>query len=226
MELLEQVRGQLRRAFKDLTFRSPLARFVAPRWQYNHSPAQLAFLCNCIDQAKNIPGAVYEVGCFAGATTVFLSRHMSDQGIQKDYYAFDTFEGFTRDDVDHEVNERGKARHVLDGFTDNKQSWFDRTMALNGFAHVRSVRADVTRYDFSQLEAPAFCLVDVDLYRPVRGALEALYDRVPSGAIFVVDDCMQNNSFDGALHAYQEFVAARGLPERIEHRKFGVIVKP
>ena len=217
--------ARVRRTVKDAVYHSPFARFLAPRWQFNHSPSQLAFMCECASRTRDVPGPVFEVGCFAGATTLFLSKHLAAEGIDKPYYAFDTFEGFTADDVAHEVGVRGKRPEQMMGFTDNKQAWFDRTMALNGLGAVRSVRCDASRYDFASLAPPAFCLLDVDLYRPVLAVLEALYDRLPSGAIVVVDDC-KGGSFDGALQAFDEFVAARGLPRRIEHDKLGVIVKP
>ncbi|MBK8691712.1 MAG: hypothetical protein IPN17_05250 [Deltaproteobacteria bacterium] len=85
-------------------------------------------------------------------------------------------------------------------------------MALNGVTRTRSVQADVNTYDFGALEAPSFCLLDVDLYRPVRSVLEALYDRLPSGAIIVVDDCKDGVAFDGALQAYREVIGLHGLP--------------
>ncbi len=214
-----------RRALKDAVFETPFARFIAPRWQFNYTPSQLGFLCDCLSKVRDVPGPVFEVGCFAGATTVFLHRHLQAEGIDKAYVAFDTFEGFTAADVAHEVGARGKPTEGLQGFTDNKQHWFDRTMALNGLP-VRSVRADVSTYDFGALDAPAFCLIDVDLYVPVRKVLEALWPRLPAGAIIVVDDCLAATHFDGALQAYTEFVTANGLPVRIERGKLGVLEKP
>lgn len=56
--------------------------------------------------------------------------------------------------------------------------------------------------------------------------LEALYDRLPSGAIVVVDDCKDGLAFDGALEAYREFVGSHGLPERVVHGKLVLIEKP
>jgi predicted O-methyltransferase YrrM len=223
---LTDLANQTRFALKSLAYETPMARWVAHRWQYNFSPAQLGFLCSCLDRTREVAGPVFEVGCFAGVTTVYLNKHMSAEGIEKPYYAFDTFGGFTADDVAYESEHRGKQRSRLAGFTDNRPEWFKVTMALNGVSRVRAVQADVNTYDFSALEAPSFCLLDVDLYRPVRSVLEALYDRLPTGAIVVVDDCMSGTDFDGALSAYREFVAARGLPERIVHHKLGVIEKP
>lgn len=217
---------QARALLKDLAFRTPMARWVAHRWQYNFSPSQLGFLCSCLDRTRDVPGPVFEVGCFAGVTTVFLNKHMSAEGMEKPYYAFDTFGGFVEADVAFESDRRGKQRSQLQGFTDNRKEWFDATMALNGVTRTRSVQADVNTFDFGSLDAPSFCLLDVDLYRPVRSVLEALYDRLPSGAIVVVDDCKDAVAFDGALQAYREFIGLHGLPERIVHGKLGVIEKP
>jgi hypothetical protein len=46
----------------------------------------------------------------------------------------------------------------------------------------------------------------------------------PGGIIFV-DDCMPHAYWDGALAAYEEFVAQRGLERRIAFDKIGVIRK-
>lgn len=223
---LNDLTAQARTALKTLAYQTPLARWVAHRWQYNFSPAQLGFLCQCLDRTRDVPGPVFEVGCFAGVSTVFLNKHMSAEGIEKPYYAFDTFGGFVAADVDYESDRRGKPRARLVGdFSDNRREWFDATMALNAVTRVRSVQADVNAYDFGALDAPSFCLLDVDLYRPVKGVLDALYDRLPVGAILVVDDCVPSDNYDGALDAYREFVAARGLPESIVHKKLGVVEK-
>ena len=88
-----------RRALKDAVFETPFARFIAPRWQFNYTPSQLGFLCDCLSKVRDVPGPVFEVGCFAGATTVFLHRHLQAEGIDKPYLAVDTVEGFTAADV-------------------------------------------------------------------------------------------------------------------------------
>ncbi|MEP6763163.1 MAG: TylF/MycF/NovP-related O-methyltransferase [Gemmatimonadaceae bacterium] len=222
---MPSITERVRAAVKDVAFRTPLVRWVSHRYQYNFSPAQLGFLCGCVDQTRNVNGPIFEVGCFAGVSTVFINKHMSAEGIEKGYFAFDTFGGFTAEDVAFETDNRGKSRSQLGGFSDNRQEWFDATMAVNGVSRVRSVRADVNNFDFTKLGAPSFCLIDVDLYRPVKSVLDALYDRMPSQSVIVVDDCAEESAFDGALQAYREFLTSHSLPERIVHKKLGVIEK-
>ena len=69
-------------------------------------------------------------------------------------------------------------------------------------------------------------LIDVDLYRPVLLALDAVYDLVSPGGIIIVDDCNQGGICEGAYQALTEFTNARGMEPTIVHGKLGVIVKP
>lgn len=56
-----RLRG-IQRAFKDLAFRTPAARFLMPRYHYNFRPAQLGFLVSMLDEVRSVDGAVVEVG--------------------------------------------------------------------------------------------------------------------------------------------------------------------
>jgi O-methyltransferase len=214
------------RYLKHAVYLSPLARFVAPRYIYNFRPAQLCFLLDCVDRTRHLPGPMLEVGCFSGATTVWLNVHMRASGIRKPYFALDTFEGFVGTDVDYELSARGKradATTFRDAFAANDIRWVRRTLDLNGLPDVKLVKADASTYDYGRHEAISFALIDVDLYLPVKKALDAIWDRMAPGGIIVVDDCAAENVYDGALQAYREFIAERGLPERIVHTKLGVI---
>ena len=79
--------------------------------------------------------------------------------------------------------------------------------------------------DFSGIGPIAFALLDVDLYLPMAAILPKLYRAMSPGGLILVDDCMPHAYWDGALVAYNEFVAQQGLNPRIEHDKIGVIRK-
>ena len=96
-------------------------------------------------------------------------------------------------------------------------------MANNRVTRVKSIQADVSSFDFGPYEKISFCLIDVDLTRPVRKALEEVYSRMAPGGIIVVDDCAPNKKYDGAFEAYTEFVRQVGLEPDIHHGKLGVI---
>jgi O-methyltransferase len=103
---------------------------------------------------------------------------------------------------------------------------FRQTLALNGLTRVEPIQADVKTFLFDQLTDISFCLVDVDLYQPVREALARVWPRVAPGGVVVVDDCGGDAKWDGSLQAYSEFVAEHCLPPEIVLTKLGVLRKP
>jgi O-methyltransferase len=207
-------------------YHTPLFGLVAARYPYFLTPAQLGYLCDCLDETLNLPGCIVEIGCARGFTTIFLNRHLRARGIQKKYYALDTFSGFTQRDVKHEVEARSKGSSLSTHFTVNDQRWFDRSMKLAGCSNVQSIKCDAVEFDYSSLGPIALALCDVDLYLPTKSALKGTYEHLLPGGIIVCDDCVPSGLYDGALLAYQEMVAEKGSAARIIHNKLGVIAKP
>lgn len=175
---------------KQLLLRTPLRELFTHRYRYMFSPSQLGLLCGQITNTSEIPGSILEVGCALGATTVFLNRHIDCLGINVDYYAIDTFAGFTANDISYE-HALGRLYRYKADFRGNSKPWFDRTMRRNGVSRVRSFRADAATFDYTRIAPFRFALVDVDLYRPVLAVLEAIYELVSPGGIIVTDDCQE-----------------------------------
>jgi SAM-dependent methyltransferase len=212
--------------FKQMAFSTPLHRSLFNPYNFMYSPTELMFLSQCVSDAQAVPGSFIEAGCAYGATTVWLNKYMEEQGIDRDYYAIDTFSGFVEEHVNYERDARNKSAAVLSSrFGDNRQAWFDKTMELHGAHRVRSIRGDVSAFDFTALIPIAFCLLDVDLYVPIKAALPTLYQALSPGGVLVVDDCWRDDKWDGALQAYDEFIADNGLERRIVGRKLGVICR-
>jgi O-methyltransferase len=209
---------------KEIVHRSSLRPFLFPVYRYNMSPPQLCFLCQCIEQTRDVPGCVVEVGCSTGETTIFLKKYMDAQGIEKAYVCLDTFSGFMAEDIAHEVAVRNKSPGVFTGFRANKKAWFDATMRANGVSGVRSIESDVNRFNFSTLGAISFALLDVDLYHPTKHSLMPLFRQLSPGGILVVDDCDPSNAlWDGSNQAYKEFVCEIGHPAQVVFGKLGII---
>lgn len=220
--LLEKVR----RVLKELAFRSPAARLLTPRYHYNFYPAQLAYLVSTLDEIGHVEGSVVEVGCFAGATTIFLCEHLADVGQRRRYIAIDTFRGFLLEDVEHEVRARAKGAQrqtLATAFGRNRRSWVERSLAINGHADVEVIEADAGTLDYRQFAPVAFALIDVDLYQPVSRALPAIAPWMSRGGRIIVDDCRPGNMFDGALEAYTEWCAKADHRPEIVRDRLGVI---
>jgi O-methyltransferase len=206
---------------------SPLSEYFFPRYRFFHSPVQLCFLCECLAATKDVEGAICEVGCATGWTTVFLNKYMDSANIDKAYYAIDTFAGFVSEDVEFEVCNRGKRQELFSGFTTNNKSWFDKTMLHNNIRRVHSIETDINRFDLTTVGPVSFALLDVDLYRPMRKAMPELYDVLSPGGIVIVDDCEPFHvSWDGSDQAYKEMMKAIGHDPEIVHGKYGIIRKP
>ena len=218
---------RLKELLKEAVYRLAPHRLHLPAYPYMVHPAGMAFLCGWIEKTAEVPGAVVEIGCAWGNTTLFLSRQMDWLHSDKTYFAIDTFgTGFPPDEVEHEVRVRGKDRQFLTEafhFPGMEQKWFQRAMDLAEARRVQAVTADISRYDFDPHLRISFCFIDVDLYIPVRDALAKVYPLMSPGGVIVLPDCLAGTPYDGALQAYEEFVRDHGLPVRIEADLFGVI---
>lgn len=214
----------IRRAIKSLLFHSPLRKNFFPVYRYLFTPAQLCFLCECLEQTRDVAGDIAEIGCFVGYTTLFLNKHMDSSGISKGYTAVDTFSGFIPSDIEFEVTSRGKSRSMYRGWRVNDQRWFDGSLAENGITRVRSIKGDVNLIDLTALAPVAFALLDVDLYRPTAKALPELWQALSPGGVIIVDDCSASDTYyDGADAAYKDFATANQMPVEIVHSKLGIL---
>lgn len=214
---------------KEILFNTPFMKYFFPRYNYNFTPIQLLFICQCIDSTTHCDGCIVEIGCASGATTVFLNRYIDGRNTHKLYYAIDTFAGFIAEDVVFEIVNRAKSNNLYAqgaSFSLNKKKWFDKTMQQNKVTRVRSIEADVNEYDFKKLGPVSFALLDVDLYRPMKKALHGLFEVLSPGGMIVVDDCNSSQiQWDGSDQAYKEFMKKINQPPEIIHEKLGVIRK-
>lgn len=192
-------------------------------YNYMYEPVQLVALTECVRSVQHVPGSFVEAGCAYGATTVFLNRLMDNINLDRVYYAIDTFSGFTAEHAEYEISKRGKPSRLRREFIENKKSWFDRSMKMHNVARVKSVQADIAQFDFNAIAPIAFCLVDVDLFKPIKDALPKIHAAMSSGGIIVIDDCKPDNIWDGALEAYESYILEYELPREIKCEKLGII---
>lgn len=149
---------------------------------------------------RQVVGDFAEVGVFRGLSAKLIHYYAPDRPL----HLFDTFTGF--DERDLQAEQTGTD-------TDDARKWFrDTTMAeaaqyiapknLNVHFHPGffpdSVPGELKNRQF------AFVHLDLDLYAPIKAALEFFYGRSPPGAIIVVHDY---NAWLGARKAVDDFFA-------------------
>ena len=237
--MFDRVANRIRsRVTDEIKNRGYFRKYWYPKYNFQMFPRQLCFLAKSLEATKDVEGGIVEIGCAHGLTTTFLYEYMLESGFKKDYMCIDTFAGFTKSDIDIEQNSRGNQHTwITRMFKDNSPEWFKESLSQRSITDVEVIQSDISALDTARLpERIAFCLLDVDLYEPVKVGLEKIYPRLSPGGIIVVDDCWSKSrhlfvegvaeAYDGALQAYREFIAREGLPEELVEAKLGVIRRP
>ena len=149
-------------------------------------------------------GNVAECGCWRGLSSYQLSTHLKCQEFKNTFYIFDSFQGLSEfQDIDFTKNG------IKD--IDARRKWFACSLD--------SVRDNLKEFDFIEYKKgwiPArfaevenekfiFVHIDVDLYQPIKDALEFFYSRTLKSGIIVLDDYGAID-FPGAKKAVDEFL--------------------
>jgi O-methyltransferase len=198
--------------------------FAGPRYSYCVEPIQLTTLINEIERLKPVRGCVVEIGVARGMTTRFLAEHFIRNKISDTkIYAIDTFSSFTEDDLQHEVNVRGKSLTALKRFSYNDYEVWAKN--FSEFPFVRPIKTDCAAYDYSVLKPIKLAFLDVDLYIPTKKTLPKLYENLVEGGVILIDDVLNNRTYDGAYQAYTEYCSEKNIVPTFIGNKCGVIRK-
>jgi predicted O-methyltransferase YrrM len=220
-DLLDASMINVRELGKKLLFRyTPLG---APTYPYTSDPIELALLVMEMERLRGFPGIVLEVGVARGMTTRFLAEH-ARRSTQDRIVALDTFNSFTKRDLDYEMQHRGKTAAELAGFGYNDfDAWKRNFHHLSSI--VTAIQADCAEFDYATLGPIKMAYLDVDLYLPTKAALPKIFENTMSGGVIFVDDvAASNGGYDGAYHAYMEFCVGHNMEPKI-HGKCGEIRK-
>lgn len=193
------------------------------RYPYMFEPDQLYMLMQLLRRTKNVEGCYVEVGCAYGSTTILLKKYMDRLGIKRRCIALDTFEGFVKEHADYDINVLKKDASLKKIFSVNKKEWFIESLKVDNVTGVDVVAGDASLFDFGAIAPIAFCLIDVDLYKPIKTIMPKAYMNLSPGGIIVVDDCKPHPLWGGALLAYEEFMSDNGFEPKIVAEQFGII---
>ena len=153
---------------------------------------------------ENIPGDVAELGVFRGDFAALISAAFPDRKL----HLFDTFEGFTEEDVALERDlalSRAKAGDFADTSIDlvrEKLPYPNQARFYKGyFPGTFALCSDKTF---------AFVSIDADLYAPTAAALPLFFDRLSKGGVLLIHD-VNGTQFTGAGKAVREFCRERDI---------------
>lgn len=215
----------LTETLKYYAYRLPFVTdLMSPKYGYKINPGQLAALINLIESSRAYGGAVCEIGVAQGDTSVFLAEHLKTMDDPRPLLLFDTFAGFTEESIAVEVGDRGKALQEYDKFRYGDEAIFQRKLKKQGYTNFRTYKGDASKFDWGSIGPIGAVLLDIDLYAPTKAIVEAIWPHLQPGGGIVLDDCLADTPWDGSLQAYEEFIAAHGLPfERAGHK--GAVIR-
>lgn len=166
-------------------------------------------------------GDVVEFGCYAGTTSLFISRLLTMQKSTREFHVYDSFEGLPEKRAeDHSrAGDQFKAGELA---VTKKQFIVNYKKA--GLQLPRIHKAwfnELTEADVP--EAVAFAFLDGDYYESVMTPLKLIWPRLVPGAVIVVDD-YANEALPGAAKAVDEWLLAH--PAKLTVENSLAIIRP
>lgn len=151
---------------------------------------------------EKIQGDFAELGVYKGVSAKIL--HAMDNS--RLFHLFDTFSGFSSEDLKSETGEA--ATYTSLSFSDTDPGSVLRYIGGNGNIRIYPGTFPATA---DSLKENTFSLVniDADLYNPTRAGLEFFYPRMTPGGVIMIHD--YNYKWPGVIKAVDEFTA--GIPE-------------
>jgi hypothetical protein len=191
-------------------------RLLYPTPASSLQPERLYRYLDALWQARELDGAVVEVGCWLGGTSAIACGMLERAGFPKRYVAVDTFAGFVPDQFEHDAR-RGTPDDLRTIYDANSIETVRSLLDHWGRPEVELLQADIATLDPARLpETISVGLIDVDLDEPVYHGLQRIAPRLAVGGLILVDDCPEQTDWVGARLGYSRFMQERGLPERYE----------
>jgi len=152
---------------------------------------------------NNRAGAVAELGVFQGHFAKIINRVFPDRKL----YLFDTFEGFSEEDVDIEkkINVYSKQHDFSNtniGIVMKKMAYPENIIIKKGYFPETAEGLE---------ETFVFVSLDADLYEPIYNGLKYFYPRLAEGGYIIVHD-YNNIEYTGAKEAVKQFSKETGIP--------------
>lgn len=161
----------------------------------------------------HLDGAVVELGCYTGTTSLFIQRVLKLEDKQRAFHVYDSFDGLpakVRQD-DSPAGTQFKAGEL----TASKQIF------IKHFKQAGLSLPIIHKAWFEELQRAdmpdriAFAFLDGDFYTSIKSSLEVITPQLVSGATVVVDD-YQSEALPGARRAVNEWATKHNYSVRAE----------
>lgn len=161
------------------------------------------YLFKQVKKARNVPGAMAEVGVWTGGS----ARIMKEADRNKLLYLIDTFKGIPRTEaIDEPEFYKGKFSNTS---ADAVREY------VNQFGDASCIEGEFPNVELPELQY-SFVHLDVDTYQSTKDCLKYFYPRMNKGGIIVSHD-YNHPTAKGVKKAFDEF-----FKDRLENIKAGV----
>ena len=162
--------------------------------------SELAVILREFERVQDIAGDVVEFGCFAGTTSVHISKWL--EGANRTFHVYDSFAGLPEKTAP-DLSPAGEQ------FRPGELAVTKKQFVLN--CKKAGVKVPVIHKgwfsDLSDEDVPesiAFAFLDGDYYESVRVPLELIEHKLTPGATIIVDD-YANEALPGAARVVDEW---------------------
>lgn len=157
--------------------------FYHPHKTENISKQALYVLLNRLVDTKNVDGAVLELGCHMGLTSVYIRRVLDGLRGKREFHVYDSFEGLPKKrDEDVAV---GNERFLANSMSVAEGSLVDKFKIENLTLPV------IHKGWFKDAEYPekiSFVFLDGDFYESIKDGLVKVAPRMQKGGIICIHD--------------------------------------
>lgn len=173
-----------------------------PIFQFSKRWMRFYNLLQFYKQVEDIEGKTVECGCWLGLSSYILNKYNKNlaPGYNgADYIIIDSFEGLSEPTQEDLMGGHVPRKGEFNSNVEKVKS------SLKEFPEIKYVKGWIPSILPSLNEEKyKFVHIDLDLYEPIKGALEYFYPRVVSGGIIVFDD-YGGNLWPGAKKAVDDF---------------------
>lgn len=170
----------------------------------------------------NVPGDVAEFGCYIGTTSLFIRRLLNEQGNEKKFYAYDSFEGLPSKTI-QDASAAGSDFKAGELKVSKRQF-------LREFKRARLEPPITHKAWFNELRAKqlpgqlAFAFLDGDFYDSIMDSLGLVWPRLTSGGTLTMDD-YDRETLPGVARAVRDYFGGHVPAIRHEHN-IAILHKP
>lgn len=162
----------------------------------------LSYLAQEISR-KQIPGAIAELGVFKGDFTVVINDVFPD----KKLYLFDTFCGFSEEDVELDDNTENKQNEMKKFKDTSVELVLSRLRKDSDYVVKKGYFPDT--FDLEE-EIFSFVSIDLNMKAAVSAALKLIWPRLSVGGYMLISD-YNAPFYEGTREAIQEFCDVNGI---------------